>query len=92
MKPARSCYLKLTSVKRLRFTETWDVIEPTSQITLGTIQSELNMLKPKWQVLDAQGQPIAEAAEDTKSMLEHAVAYMPRKYMVTCNGVMVGNL
>ncbi|MGD0283982.1 MAG: hypothetical protein ABSB12_00055 [Candidatus Saccharimonadales bacterium] len=76
--------LEIKIHKLMELTEVWDVIDPNGQVVLGAIHAEVH-LTPKWRVLDAQEQQIAEAAEDAKNIVEHALG-IPRKYVVTSSG------
>src|ERR1700722_9406845 len=78
--------LQIKIHKLIEFADTWDVSESDDKTSLGTIKFEAlkSLMGSKWQILNPQGQQIAEVAENTKEHLENTVAggLVPRKYAV----------
>lgn len=74
--------------KVLELTEKWDVSEAGGTTLLGSINSEAH-ITPKWKIMNAQEQQIAEASEDGKNMIEHDLVGARRKFVVIADGVTV---
>ncbi|MFI5240728.1 MAG: hypothetical protein ACHQUB_03405 [Candidatus Saccharimonadia bacterium] len=71
--------------KLIEMAETWDVSEPNSGSSLGTIKSEVlkSMMRPSWQILSANNQLIAEVSENLAGAITGGL--VPRKFIANSN-------
>ncbi len=86
--------LSIKTHKLMEIAETWDVSDPVTQQSIGTIKAEplKSVVAPNWKILNSSGQEIAVVAENTAERLENTVVggLVPRKFAVTTNGATLG--